>query len=491
MKRTLLSLIAIFVFSLTPTAQANKSVHEWAFTRLNYARDEKTQQLRRFCDNIHRQAASARDDDAMINCFEINNKYFKMNQNGTAPEEFKRKIKKFRENIRDYYVTNYLSFYDVLFINKEGDIFYTIRKESNYLKNIFAGELAKSQLSKRLSKNPQQEVFVDFHYYGVSDKPAAFFIEPAFKDGEHLGWFVMQYAINKVNSLFAGSEQLGMTGETFLANKEGCLLTESSFVGNSTILKMRLDNKNIDDKFKKGKGNKIVTDYRGFTALTSFEVFDFLGTQWLIVAKVDEAQIVTEHFQRYPKYYFEKIENFLSKSSVNNSGTFPKHHEKVIMVDMDEFVKADHGELLKTIGVSSCTAVIATYPGKFGYMAHLSPYDKMYGSNGSNLLGHIVKKIKNYDIYKFERQHVRFTIIAKHLDSLKNIVDKLVSEGFLLSQINMLYSPKTKCANVLFDYSNNLTYVKWIMETDAQAKITKNLCDDNNLGAIVKRFIEN
>ena len=56
MKRALLFFIAIFVVFIATTAKANKSVHEWAFTCLNFARDEKTQQLRRFCDKVHRQA---------------------------------------------------------------------------------------------------------------------------------------------------------------------------------------------------------------------------------------------------------------------------------------------------------------------------------------------------------------------------------------------------------------------------------------------------
>jgi len=490
MKRAFLLFITIFIFSLTSPVYANKSVREWTFTRLNYARDEKTKQLERYCDKVHEQATRIKNDEVMLNFFEVNDKYFSMGQNGSVPDKFKSKIKKFREKIRNDYVTSYLSFYDILFINKAGDIFYTIRKEADYLDNIFTGELAKTHLSKHLSKDPQKEVFVDFQYYAPSDEPAAFFIEPAFKDGKHLGWFVMQGAVTKVNSLFAGTEQLGMTGETFLVNKEGYLLTESSFVGDSTILKIQLGKKNIAEKFTKVKGNKTVTDYRGFTALTSYEVFNFLGTQWLVVAKVDESQVVTEHFQQHSKYYLEKIKNFLSKSVANNNGTFPKHNEKVIMVDMDEFVKADHGELLKTIGVSTCTAVIATYPGKFGYMAHISPYDKMYDGRATNLLGHIIKKIKVYDIYKFERQHVRFTVIARHLDTVENIVNKLVSEGFLLSQINLQHYPKAKCANVLFDYSNNQTYVEWVMGTDAQTKITKNVYNDNNLGVIVKRFVE-
>ena len=487
MKRTLLFLIAISVLSTTSPVQANKSVHEWAFTRLNYARNEKTQQLRRLCDNIHKRAVSIRDNGVMINFFEVNNKYFKMNQNDTAPDKFKHAIKRLRKQINDYYIVNYLSFYDILFINKSGDIFYTIRKESDYHKNLFTGELAKTTLSKHLSKNPKKEVFVDFHYYAVSSKPAAFFIEPAFKNGDHLGWFVMQYAVNKINSLFAGAEQLGMTGEAFLVNKDGYLLTESNFASSSTIMKTRLDNKNIEGKFKEKWGNKIITDYRGFEVLTSFEVFDFLGIQWLVVSKVDEAQIVTEHFQQHPKYYSEKIENFLSELPVNNNGTFKKRRNKTIMVDMDEFVKAEHGELLKTIGVSSCTAFIATYPGKFGYMAHLSPYDKMYGGYATNLLGHIIKKIKNYDIYKYERRRVRFIVVAKHFNGLKSIVDKLVNEGFLLSQINVLHHPQARCANVIFNYSENLTCTEWVMNTN---KITQNPGDENNLGTIVKQFLD-
>ena len=158
------------------------------------------------------------------------------------------------------------------------------------------------------------------------------------------------------------------------------------------------------------------------------------------------------------------------------------------MVDMNEFVKANHGEQLQTIGVSSCTAFIATYPGKFGYMAHLSPYDKMYGGNGTNLLGHITKKIKIYDIYKYERRRVLFTVVAKHLDSLRNIVDKLISEGFLLSQINVLHHPDAKCANVTFDYSENLTCTEWLMDNPQSGKVIQSPGDENNLGAIVKQF---
>ena len=289
-------LTMLVLLSFGSSVRADRGPREWAFIRLDYARKEKVQQLRRHCDTVHNLAASIRDDKVMIEFFDANNKYYSMVQNGSAPDALKQKMKEFRHALNGHYVKTYLCFYDILFVNKAGDVIYTIRRESDYHSNVFAGESAPTPLAEPLRRDPQQEVFLDFDYYAPSDEPAAFFVEPATKEGKHIGWFVLQCAINKINSLFAGAEQLGQTGEAFLVNHEGYMLTQSTFLGDSTILKVHLDDKNIEAKFREKQGNKIVTDYRGFTALTSFEVFEFLGIQWLVVTKVDESG----HYRAFP-----------------------------------------------------------------------------------------------------------------------------------------------------------------------------------------------
>lgn len=248
----------------------------------------------------------------------------------------------------------------------------------------------------------------------------------------------------------------------------------------------------IDMKFREKRGNKVVTDYRGCTALTSFEVFDFLGTQWLVVVKVDETQIVTEHFKQHRRYYMEVITERLASlpaAGIEEAGGKPgKDH---IRVDMDEFRRAGHGESLLTLGVSTCTAVIASCPGKFAYMAHVGPYDKVYGGDATNLIGHIITKIKMYDIYKYERHGVRFIIVANHFDSLGRIVDKLVDEGFQLSQINVLYHPGAKSASrVRYDYPSDRTSVEWVLAETNGARIKQRGSDAHNLGAIVKERLD-
>ena len=110
-------------------------------------------------------------------------------------------------------------------------------------------------------------------------------IEPLIENGKTLGWIVMQCSINKINSIFTNNNSLGTTGELVLVNKDHYLLTNSKFRAEPTILRQQLPHENIESKFKEGQGHKLVTDYRGKKVLSSFEVFEFLGSKWLIIAR--------------------------------------------------------------------------------------------------------------------------------------------------------------------------------------------------------------
>ena len=464
---------------------------EWAYIRLDYTRDEKVRQLQRFCDNVHELARRMSGDEVMLEFFDVSRTYHSRLRHGSVPQTFTRKMTEFQKAVEGHYFRNYLCFHDLLLVDTSGDILYSLRREADHRGNLFAGRLARTTLAQRLRQCPQEEVFVPFHYYGVSGKPAAFFIEPVRRDGRHTGWFVLQCAVNKINSLFAGVEQLGQTGEAFLVNRDGYLLTESSFEGDATILKKHLDDRNVQAKFQQQRGRMAVTDYRGFAVLTSFEVFDFLDTRWLVVAKVDEAQVVTEHFKQHRTYYADRIARHLAELAPLPSGpAVPALEREIIRVDMDEFVRANHAERLETLGVSTCTAIIATYPGKFGYLAHVSPYDRLYGGDATNLLGHVLQKIKTFDIYKYERRRVRFIVVARHLDSMTRIVDKLVDEGFLLSQISMLYHGGADCANVAYDYCDDRIDVEWLFEAAPQRRCVHHADDAQNLGTIVKQYMD-
>lgn len=483
-------LLALLIVSIALPVQAKKGVYDWAFVRLDYARQEKVEALKRFCNRILALARQAARDESVIGCFDINFKYSEMIKKGPVRKELSATVQELRENFNRYYIENYLSFYDILFVNLKGKVFYTMRKESDMGKNLLQGDSAESPLARCLRSSTDNEAFVDFYDYGPSSKPAAFFVQPIKMDGDHAGWIVLQCAIQKVNTLFAWEEGLGQTGETFLINQNGFMLTESNFDGDSTILKKRLDDRNIQAKFFEKQGHRIVTDYRRHTALTSFEVVNFLGTRWLVVAKVDRDEIITRHYTLHRRYYEDRLLEHLSKvlppplRAINIS-----RFEEGLRVDMDEFLKAGNGECLHTFGISTCTGLIVAYPGRFAYLAHASPRDKIYGSEHTNLLGQIIKQVKSFDILPCENNQIIFLVVSTHLKSLPAIVDKLIEEGFLLSQIRVSYTHRAKSAAMSYEYTNDHLVVTWRSEGPSSKNRAHLLEDTFNVGKIVQEII--
>ncbi len=483
-------LLACVLWLAPSAALAKKGVYDWAFVRLDHARREKVRALERFCDRIHGLARQAARDASVVGCFDINRRYAEMSKRGPVPEDVTTTVKELRKNFERYYIEKYLSFYDILFVNRQGRVFYTIRKEADMNRNLLRGDFEETPLGRCLQAVPTTEAFVDFHDYRPSSKPAAFFVEPVLEGDAVVGWIVLQCAINKVNTLFAWENDLGQTGETFLVNQDGYMLTESNFVGDSTILTKHLDDRNIQAKFAEGRGHREVTDYRGRTALTSFEVVPFLGTRWLVVAKVDQDEIVTRHYERHRRYYAERLLSHLEgggRAERDEVDILPSSTD--LRVDMDEFLKAGHGERLTTLGLSTCTGLLVTWPGRFAYLAHASPRDKIYGADQTNLLGQMVKQVKSFDIRPCEKRRVVFVVTAVHLDSLLAVVDKLVAEGFQLSQIRVAYNPGAETAALSYDYRERELFVTWQRDGPSGRSGMHRMEDTFDIGAIVQGII--
>jgi len=482
-----LILLVITMMTCSPICAADAgAIKEETFQRLDKIREDKKKQLLEYLERISKNAGAIATDELMLEFFHIKRKYYRLKKSSPPPAELKRLISDLKNGVRRHYIQNYLSFYDILFVDKDGDIFHTIRRQGDYHKNIFEGKLAKTTLAQQLRHYPNK-TFVDYEYYSVSDEPSAFLVEPVMKDGRLAGWFVLQCSINKINNMFTEETGLGATGEVFLVNRQQYMLTESRFSKESSILNLHMSHKNIDAKFKERSGHKIVTDYRGFRALTSFAVCHIGSSEWLLIAKIDEAEVITEQYKRRKKELRGVIAPCLRKQKPQPC-TSMRVESKVVEVDMDEFRKADNREMICTYGVSTCTAIIVTFPGRFAYMGHISNLDLVYGGHSTDLIGHIFKRIKTFDIYEYERRKLVVTVIANHLDSIVNIIDKLVEQGLLLSQIKFIYAD-SEYGNVLHDYLNNRTLIEWEMDKENGRKLKQCTAGVKSVGMAVKDLI--
>lgn len=460
----------ILLFLLGPLAQgrAAEPVLRPVFERLDQIRSGKEAELGAYFARMQKLADSILADEVMQRFFRLQRDLHASAPHNDLPGDLKQALARLDASMQQHYLQHYMAFYDILCIDREGDIFYSVRKEDGARQNVFEGPLASTALSRHLKASPGKTL-VDYQFYRPAGEPSAFFVEPV-KDGEQLlGWFVLQCAINKVNRMFSQHEDLGRTGEVILVNRQRYMLTDSRFFGESSILKRHLSPENIHAKFKLGRGHRIVTDYRGHRAITTFSTVDVGSAKWLAIAKIDEDEVVSNLYrQMLPgsrRGLLAGIAGAPLKAAPEQAGEKP-----FVRVDMDEFQRAEANEGLLTYGVSTCTAAVFTCPGKFSYLTHLSVHDKMYGNSGTDLLGNVLGRIEDFELPRRHLRQLEVTLVAPHLKSVAQAVDMLLAHGLFLSQIKVLYNGKAQFANVYLEKAGDQVVVRWVYpEADGAA----------------------
>jgi len=488
-----LKLSSTLVFSIiwlqfAPFLMSTQMENE-AYRVLDTISQNKKKQLIDYLQILQKKAEAVRNDKLIQEFFKIKQAYYRLQKQKKAPDSVTQAVTKLKENLEFYSHQQYMVFYDMLLIDTNGDIFYTIRKQADYHKNIFCSELGNSPFIRRL-KNHHNASYIDFQNYKISGEPSAFFVEPFIDGPKHLGWFVLQCAINKINSIFSLEDALGITGETVLVNRDHYLLTDSRFNPDSTILKIKLSEENIESKFRERKGHKSVTDYRGEKVLSSFEVFPFWGTEWLIISKIDRNEVLTDYFRRNKTAIIPALRKAIeSQEAQHKLDTIPTFTKKNLEIDMDEYRRTDHNHILYTHGVSSCTAIVAQLPGRFAYLSHNSPYDRIYNETKTDLLGRILKQITHYEVTPFEKGEIEFIIIAPHTKSLESIIDVLIDNGILLSQIKFMCQTKAEYANVYFDPQSSEAFIQWKIKNSKSPFLLEKSKNTSSLTALTEKVI--
>jgi hypothetical protein len=443
-----------------PAAEESLSLSERTYRRLDEVRRVRREQLSDYLDRLQALARSVSDDEILRECFEVWLRFRDARREQPPPEQARRAMADFDEKTVRYWLENYAAFYGILFVDPAGEVFYALGRKSYIGENIFHQEL-QGHLARRLEENPER-AFVDFAVSNVSGEPTACFVQPLREHGEYRGCFVLQCSIRKINDIFARHRNMGHTGEAFLVNEDCRMLTESRFRRDSTILQQRLAAENIRSKFAEVRGHKVVTDYRGMRALTSFEVCPVMDVNWLLVAKIDEAEVLTEHYRKNRQALRPELLDAARRRCP--AVTSPREpDEDAEVVEMDEFRIARPGEQILTYGVSTCTAVMIYLPGEFACLAHASVYDRMYGGTDLDLLSRMIQQVCTYEICPYRKRELRVLIVAPHTRSIRRAVDTLVDSGIFLSQIRFACDESARSATVWHDVDAGRTSVRWEM----------------------------
>jgi two-component system, sensor histidine kinase and response regulator len=310
------------IFAQTHEGAQSPGVHEAVtkfsgeFTKLNNRQlsAEETAQLRSYYENefkprVEKNGGSSPGLDELLNmqpaglilqhAFIAANTNAvggkgRMNRSGTLDEYdsyHARMHPFFRETVEAH------GYYDLFIFDPEGNLVYSVKKETDFGTNLKEGPYRDSGLAAAIRRAVEMDedatvAVVDFQPYEPSYlAPAAFAAAPIYREGKMIGVFAVQLAIDDINATMHEESGLGATGESYLVGPDKLMRTDSRLVAESTLLKRAVNTTAVAAALTGASGNRVTIDYRNIPVLSSYAPLNVPELSWVVIAEKDIEEI--------------------------------------------------------------------------------------------------------------------------------------------------------------------------------------------------------
>ncbi|WOF74526.1 methyl-accepting chemotaxis protein [Parvibaculaceae bacterium PLY_AMNH_Bact1] len=183
---------------------------------------------------------------------------------------------------------------DVLLLDPDGNVVYSVFKEVDYATNVTTGEWKDTNLGSafraaRDAGTSRERTFFDFKHYAPSQgAPAAFMSAPIIGPGNRLaGVIIFQMPVDTLNHVMNRTAGLGETGETFVVGPDHLMRSNSRFSEESTILERRVDTEPVDLALAGETGIMETLDYRDHEVFSAYTPVEMGNTTWAILVDQD------------------------------------------------------------------------------------------------------------------------------------------------------------------------------------------------------------
>ncbi len=102
----------------------------------------------------------------------------------------------------------------MLLVTMDGDIVYSLKRESDLAQNVVSGPLKETNLGRHFHRGLEEVVITDFELYALSgNRPISFLIAPIELFGSTEGVVVLKLTIGAINTIMMERSGMGETGE--------------------------------------------------------------------------------------------------------------------------------------------------------------------------------------------------------------------------------------------------------------------------------------
>ena len=191
---------------------------------------------------------------------------------------------------------------DIYLVNTSGQILYSVTKSEDFLMTLedpgIAGSGLAGAVALAAATEPGTPVTTDFEAYDLAGGAPTIFLAHDIRGtrtnpDEVIGYVVMRLDTSFFDALLAGRDGLGETGQTYLLDKGGMVLSDMPLAAAPTALALTIDNAALATA---PSGNGMTEATRdaseGGKVLSVAIPISFLDRQWAVVAERAESEVL-------------------------------------------------------------------------------------------------------------------------------------------------------------------------------------------------------
>ncbi len=189
-------------------------------------------------------------------------------------------------------------YYDLLLLNPDGDVLYSVAKAEDYATNMLTGRFRTSGLAQAFEAARDgiagAVYFADFSVYAPSGDPASAFLSTPILDANEnlLGVVAVRLPNSQINAIVNNPRGLGDTGEVYLVGPDRMTRSESRFDGGHSLLSDLSGLLQVESVL--GEQGEFIPDAVGLSGvevLAKGQQVQVFGQEWGILSEVARSQV--------------------------------------------------------------------------------------------------------------------------------------------------------------------------------------------------------
>ncbi len=292
-----------------------------AFKKLEAVQEMKKTEILNYFETMKGQIHVLKGDAYVMNALIELDRAYEDAGNTTDTPEWKALAVRYDPRMKAIMEDN--GWYDLFLIHDDGDIVYTVTKESDLGMNILNSRLQDEGIGKAFEiaqKMDKDEIaLVDLAAYSPSDGAPAGFMMAQMRDEYDVlkGYVAFQVPLDHINAIMQQRDGMGKTGESYLVGKDGLMRSDSYLdpeehsVATSFKKNTQVQTDAVLQALAGNEDQRVITDYRGAPVLSAWDAVDLgNGVRWAIMSEVDVEEAFSpvdeggnEFFARYKQLY--------------------------------------------------------------------------------------------------------------------------------------------------------------------------------------------